>query len=101
MRAIDVKHEMGKCFQGSFRNAVLDRYSVTREDDRILMRISYIHTKTLISLNYQYVFIDQELEGPYCNNMLRQRAEFIIKSLKAAAKEETASAKKSKTTSLV
>ena len=85
MTHYDVKHELGKHIPISFRNAVLDRFTVDQSDDRVTVRLSYYHLKSKNTIHVQMMVLHRELD--YLGaSYLKDIATQLLRRLKQEAK---------------
>lgn len=83
----DIKHELGRHFPVSFRNAVLDRFTAEQEGDRVIVRVSYYHLKAKTTINLQVMLMERELVHGVREDLLRNMGKQMLGRLRMAAKQ--------------
>lgn len=59
----EIKYKLAKFVPMRFRNAVLDKFLVFRDEDRVVLRLSYYHLKKKTTLNYQQMLTEREVSN--------------------------------------
>ena len=59
----EIKYKLAKFVPMRFRNAVLDKFLVFRDGDRLVLRLSYYHLKKKTTLNYQQMLREQDISN--------------------------------------
>jgi hypothetical protein len=65
----EIKYKLAKFVPMRFRNAVLDKFLVFRDEERLVLRLSYYHLKKKTTLNYQQVLTNMELAHPISGDL--------------------------------
>jgi hypothetical protein len=86
MNRFDIKYKLGRHLPVSFRDAVLDGFTVEQEDDRVIVRISYYHLKAKTTINIQMMILTRELDY-LGNSFLKEVGRQCLRSLKREAKK--------------
>lgn len=67
---LEIKYRLAKFVPIRFRNAVLDKFLVLRDADRIILRLSYYHLKKKTTLNYQQTLTELEISNTHDDDFL-------------------------------
>jgi hypothetical protein len=79
----DIKYKLAKFVPIRFRNAVLDKFSVFRDEDHIVFRLSYYHLKKKTTLNYQQILTNLEISNIHSGELtLIQTISRMVHALK-------------------
>lgn len=66
----EIKYKLAKFVPMRFRNAVLDKFLVFRDEDRLILRLSYYHLKKKTTLNYQQMLTEREISNIHSGEMV-------------------------------